>query len=94
MNIRLVTLCLLGVVSGAGLDLLADQSVANGRKVYVLPIRDEFNTQMVYLVRRGVKAPAGVRQNGRSYRFGSAPIEMASKTNAESRRLHHVIEVR
>jgi len=47
VNIRLVTLCLLGVVSGAGLDLLADQSVANGRKVYVLPIRDEFNTQMV-----------------------------------------------
>jgi len=56
VNIRLVTLLLLAVVSASGFDLRADESAATGRrKVYVLPIRDEFNTQMVYLVRRGVK---------------------------------------
>ena len=56
VNNRLITLLLLAVVSGGGLDLRADESVAAGKsKVYVLPIRDEFNTQLVYLVRRGVK---------------------------------------
>jgi membrane-bound serine protease (ClpP class) len=56
VKIRLVTLLLLAVVSGGGLDLRSDESAATGtRKVYILPIRDEFNTQMVYLVRRGVK---------------------------------------
>ena len=56
MKIRLVTVLLLAVVSGGSVDLRADESVAAGRrKVYVLPIREEFNTQLVYLVRRGVK---------------------------------------
>jgi membrane-bound ClpP family serine protease len=56
VNIRLVTLLLLAVVSGTGLDLRADQSIDTGRrKVYVLPIREAIMPPLVYLVRRGVK---------------------------------------
>ena len=56
MKIRLVTLLLLVVVSGGGVDLRAEESVAAGRrKVYVLPIREAIMPPLVYLVRRGVK---------------------------------------
>jgi membrane-bound serine protease (ClpP class) len=56
VNIRLVTLLLLAVVSGTGLDLRADEAPATGkRKVYVLPIREDIMPPLVYLVRRGVK---------------------------------------
>src|SRR5439155_1163568 len=45
----------LAVASGSGLCLGVDESAVDGKRVYVLPIREDIIPSMVYLVRRGVK---------------------------------------
>ena len=56
MNIRLVALLLAAVISGGVPDLRADNSAAVERtKVYVVPVREDIASPLVFLVRRSVK---------------------------------------
>jgi membrane-bound serine protease (ClpP class) len=56
VNIRFVALLIVAALCEGALDMRADNSAAGGgKKVYVVPVREDIASPLVFLVRRGVK---------------------------------------